>query len=206
MDSAEKEKKGCVELRYWHAATLVVFGLCLVVGAFYFGVIVGRIQEGEYRDLALRQREDALSGREGIPLTFYEELEKSGHALSVSEGAAKPTPLAGKPGSGEAAGKRDQEKTQAPPKDQELQKAGERRAAPSGLFVQVASFQDKAKAESVANNLKKKGLSVRIRSADLKEKGVWYRVELGPFTSEEDAQRAKAKMRETNPSPSQGPT
>lgn len=206
MDSAEKEKKGCLELRYWHAATILVFGLCLVVSAFYFGVIVGRIQEGGYRELALMQKENVLSGSEGIPLTFYEELEKSGHPLSVSEEAVKPTSLAGKQESGEAAGKRNQEKAQAVPKYQELRKAAERGTEPSSLFVQVASFQDRAKAESVANNLKKKGLSVRIRSADLKEKGTWYRVELGPFTSEEDAQRAKAKMKETNPSLSHGPT
>lgn len=53
--------------------------------------------------------------------------------------------------------------------------------------IQVASFQDKARAEIVEGELKKKGHTPTVSSVDLGEKGVWHRIFVGDFDSEEEA-------------------
>jgi len=62
--------------------------------------------------------------------------------------------------------------------------------------IQVASFQDKARAEIVANGLKHKGYQPVISPKELPEKGTWYRVFVGDFDSEEDAKSLLDKLKE----------
>lgn len=57
----------------------------------------------------------------------------------------------------------------------------------TGFTIQVASFQDKARAELVSEELKKKGYIPVISAKDLGDKGTWYRVWVGDFESEEKA-------------------
>ncbi len=53
--------------------------------------------------------------------------------------------------------------------------------------IQVASFQDRAKAEIVVKELGKADFSPTISATDLGEKGVWYRVCVGNFDTEDQA-------------------
>jgi cell division protein FtsN len=53
--------------------------------------------------------------------------------------------------------------------------------------IQVASFQDRTKAEIVVKELGKAGFSPIVSATDLGEKGVWYRVCVGDFDSEDEA-------------------
>ncbi len=210
MDSAEKQKESVFYLRFWHAAVLAFLVLGLVAGAFYFGVLVGRIQEGSYQDLAMHKDEHLWNSRDELPLSFYEELEKHGHVAagrpdvsrgSQPAGGRDPTGLEGKKEQGGASGKQGQS-----PGGQARDKVPQSGPQAGGFFVQVASFKEKAKAEVAAQNLRKNGFSVRIQSADLKEKGIWYRVEIGPFASEEEVQKAKGRLRNVDATLSQGPT
>ena len=71
-------------------------------------------------------------------------------------------------------------------------------AAPSQkpLTIQVHSFQDQAKAQKALDDLSKQGFSAEIIKRDLKEKGVWYRVCVGEFETQKQAEEELAKLKE----------
>lgn len=71
-----------------------------------------------------------------------------------------------------------------------LQKAQEK-----PFTIQVASFQDKTRAEIVVEELKKKGYAPIISTKDLAEKGTWHRVFVGDFDTEEQAMSLLDKLR-----------
>lgn len=62
--------------------------------------------------------------------------------------------------------------------------------------IQVASFQDKSRAEIVLNDLKQKGYQPVISPKELPEKGTWYRVFVGDFDTEEEAKSLLDKLKE----------
>ena len=64
--------------------------------------------------------------------------------------------------------------------------------------IQVASFQDKARAEIVAGSLKQKGYQPAISPKELPEKGTWYRVFVGDFDTEEEARSLLEKLKESH--------
>lgn len=66
--------------------------------------------------------------------------------------------------------------------------------------IQAASFQDKAKADSAAGSLKKKGYLPTVEMADLGAKGIWYRVYVGGFATKEEAQGFLEAIKKDNPS------
>ncbi|MFA7359634.1 MAG: tetratricopeptide repeat protein [Candidatus Kapaibacterium sp.] len=65
---------------------------------------------------------------------------------------------------------------------------------PDGYYVQIGSFKEKAKAEEKMKLLKKYNIKGAIIEADLKEKGVYYRVRAGAFKSEEEAKQLTTKL------------
>jgi cell division septation protein DedD len=54
--------------------------------------------------------------------------------------------------------------------------------------VQVYSFKEKARAEASLKILKDKNYPAYIMVSDLGERGIWYRVRIGSFTTEAQAQ------------------
>jgi len=64
-----------------------------------------------------------------------------------------------------------------------------------GYYVQLSSYKDKKSAEKDLILFKAKNIPVNIYEADLKEKGIYYRVRAGAFSSEEEA-RNKLKSLE----------
>jgi len=56
-----------------------------------------------------------------------------------------------------------------------------------GYYVQLSSYKDKKSAEKDLILFKAKNIPVNIYEADLKEKGIYYRVRAGAFSSEEEA-------------------
>jgi len=67
-------------------------------------------------------------------------------------------------------------------------------AAPADVkgkyLLQVASYKEKAKAEQVAGKLGAMGYAPRVVATDLRDKGIWYRVQVSGFATREEAQRA----------------
>lgn len=70
----------------------------------------------------------------------------------------------------------------------------------SGMYtVQVASFRDRASADSLAKNLERKGYNTMVTEADVPGKGRWSRVSVGSFDTKQQAkaygERLKTKER-----------
>jgi len=76
-------------------------------------------------------------------------------------------------------------------------KAVSETASKGAFTVQVASFKEKAKAETLSEELKKKGYQPFIVSADLGvEKGIWYRVCVGNFETVQQAKPILEQLKE----------
>ena len=68
--------------------------------------------------------------------------------------------------------------------------------APSGTLylVQVGSFQARRQAEDLRRRLAKQHYPVRIQTSLVPQKGIWYRVRVGPFTDRGAADRAAQQL------------
>ena len=120
------------------------------------------------------------------------------------EGAdpAKPAALAGLPQSGPAPGAKGPEKPkfdfykilpggEEPVTDRELKDAARADKPPpegarSVYYVQAGSFQNPADADNQKAKIAILGFESSVESANLPDKGTWYRVRLGPYTKIDD--------------------
>jgi cell division protein FtsN len=71
--------------------------------------------------------------------------------------------------------------------------------APQGqnFKVQVGSSRSKEEANTIAARLTKAGLAPGVEMADLKEKGIWYRIRLQGYKSREVAEETGKKLLST---------
>jgi cell division protein FtsN len=82
-----------------------------------------------------------------------------------------------------------------PVTDRQLREAAKHPGASKDVyFVQAGSFQNPADADSVKARLALMGLEATVEPADLAEKGVWYRVRLGPFKRIEEINRVRQQL------------
>ena len=63
--------------------------------------------------------------------------------------------------------------------------------------VSVASCKKRANAESLVNELKVRGYTASVKEVTMPGRGTWYRVTLGPFSSQQGAQAVARKFEET---------
>jgi cell division protein FtsN len=74
-------------------------------------------------------------------------------------------------------------------------KAPDKSGAPRDLyFVQAGSFQNPADADNLKARLALAGLVASVEPANLPDKGIWYRVRLGPYTELEEINRVRATL------------
>ncbi len=75
------------------------------------------------------------------------------------------------------------------------QLGGSPTAAPGkGYFVQVASFRDTQAAAKVQARLKAIGLDSRLRRVQIPGRGIWYRLQVGPYGSQHDADAVRVDI------------
>lgn len=67
--------------------------------------------------------------------------------------------------------------------------------APGGFYLMAGSFQKPADAEAQKANLALIGFDASVQKAVIGEK-VWYRVKIGPFKRQDDANRARNELKE----------
>lgn len=60
----------------------------------------------------------------------------------------------------------------------------------AGLAVQVFSFKDKARADAALKKLQDKGYPAYVMMSDLGPRGIFYRVRVGSFATEAEAQKS----------------
>jgi len=82
--------------------------------------------------------------------------------------------------------------------DRQLREAA-KQAAKTGApkdtyFLQAGSFQNPADADNLKARLALVGMEASVEPANLAEKGVWYRVRLGPYTRVEEINRVRQQL------------
>src|SRR6267378_1559304 len=86
----------------------------------------------------------------------------------------------------------------APPVDQKLTEAAKQASKPGApkdsYFLQAGSFQNPADADNLKARLALMGLEAGVEPANLAEKGVWYRVRLGPYTRVDEINRVRQQL------------
>ena len=74
-------------------------------------------------------------------------------------------------------------------------KSPDKSGTPKDLyFVQAGSFQNPADADNLKARLALAGLVASVEPANLPDKGIWYRVRLGPYTQLDEINRVRATL------------
>jgi cell division protein FtsN len=73
-------------------------------------------------------------------------------------------------------------------------KAGKAGATKDAYFLQAGSFQNPADADNLKARIALMGLEANVEPANLAEKGVWYRVRLGPYTRVDEINRIRQQL------------
>ncbi len=126
-------------------------------------------------------------------LTFYDNLPKGNQAplgSGINLPPEKPTKAV------QAKPKHAVKKTEVKPVVAAPKQATVPTVSAEGSFVvQIASFRTGEDAKVLAARLKLYKLSTFVETADLGDKGVWYRVLAGPYSSREGADTAAALLK-----------
>lgn len=131
-------------------------------------------------------------------------------AVNVQSEDGKPIPLPGKPGDPSPekrfqfpdilSGKTDGTTPTTKPGDTTVSKPATAAPAPTpepaaGFYLMAGSFQKQSDAETQKANLALQGFDASIQKAVIGEK-VWFRVKIGPFKRQDDANRARNELKE----------
>jgi DedD protein len=61
-----------------------------------------------------------------------------------------------------------------------------------GWQVQVSSFKTQAEADAFVNQLRARGHKAHVQVAEIPKRGTWYRVKIGPFSTQAEATRYRS--------------
>jgi len=174
---------------------------CLLLVSFIFGVMVGlniesapediaksisrlikqkiaRAPEGEVQKQEEGQGEDAKKAPKGekdeFKLSYFDTLTRKSDAVKPSV---------------------ELKDTREPALKAAEKASAEKASAAKGKFIlQVASLQDRTKAEELRGTLIQMGYDPFVDVAEIPKKGKWYRVKLKGFETREDARRVGAEI------------
>jgi cell division septation protein DedD len=201
---------------------LIPAGLVVIIGAFALGYYAGKKQTegpavGERRPSLPEVVSDFLPKKED--LTFYRTLTEKGertvsidlpprqqqHAPLPPVKEPAPAPAAGSGGGAKAAepahaGKPEQtQKPQPqkapPPAAKKEQPAAKSAGTGARYTIQTGAYADRTIADEEVRNLKRRGYAAFRVSANIPDKGTWYRVRIGSFASKESAERLANDLR-----------
>ena len=92
-------------------------------------------------------------------------------------------------------GKTDGTTPAAKPAADATSKPAAQQEAPAGFYLMAGSFQKQSDAEAQKANLALQGFDASIQKAVIGEK-VWFRVKIGPYKRQDDANRARNELKE----------
>jgi DedD protein len=152
----------------------------LLAGAGIAGYLYGLGTAAEKNQRSSTDKEDAppVSGtasaqsETSVPVTFYSVLTEPRGEVSV------PAP--------EPKQKSSSQREKAEP---------DRAGGDLSLILQVASYKAQETAKELLEQLSAEGYPGTIQVADLGERGVWYRVRIGPYGTEKKAGEILEKLR-----------
>jgi len=177
---------------------LFIIGISfLLFLSFVTGVMVGVNMEGNPEQIS-----------QGIPGIIKQKIGKAtpGEAVEAEKGAGEDGKKAGAAEKGEfkltffdtlskgkgAPSDSSQQKTKQEEsrREEAVSDTARTTVASAGKYViQVVSLQDRKKAEDLRNRLNSMGYAPYIDSAELSDRGRWYRVKIKGFETKEDAQK-----------------
>ena len=212
------KKKAYIELTR-KGFCLWLFIIILVSGwMFTLGVLVGRgtapvdfdIEKLQKELLALKQAvvrkelqkitSESEAGLKKSDLGFYEKLKEPDS--NEPPMVAKPTPKKSPPPKlkpikaqtkkpVKAATQTTQSKTTSSPSI--------KKASPKGSYtIQVASIKDASAADRLVVKLRKKGYPAYQVRAEIPNKGIWYRIRVGPYAKREAADPVLKRLKKDN--------
>jgi len=82
------------------------------------------------------------------------------------------------------------------PKPQALTSDLESNLAEIPFTIQTASYKERTMAEKAASKMKDKGYPAFVSSADLGDKGIWYRIYVGRFQTKTQAEEFLSKLKD----------
>lgn len=84
-----------------------------------------------------------------------------------------------------------------PPKEAVIPRTETKPASPAEpLFLQAGSFSNPEDADRIKAKLALLGIEANTQTATIPEKGVWYRVRLGPYKSADELNRARIFLKQ----------
>ena len=166
---------------------VILLGAAGLAG-YYYGLIqatrpTGEIDVGSTGDLHEGAESKSETGGTDASVTFYSALKETRKAVPA---AGPPQPV---------------ETTRIPvearPTAPSVAASGIRDPAPGSgsVMLQVASYKDQGNARDLLQDLSSKGYSGTIVRAELGERGVWFRVRIGPYAKGDEARRVLEKLR-----------
>ncbi|HOD28130.1 MAG TPA: SPOR domain-containing protein [Syntrophales bacterium] len=164
-----------------------------------------------YDTLSKKKEGDIILQRPGVPTPSAPDALPPPASPPAARPPATSVPGAAKPASAgqtqPPAGVKPPESAQArhPAPPAAASVPGAAKTAPAGpaakpvagkdrFLVQLASYQEKAKAEQLNKKLAALGYRARVEAVEVPGKGTWYRVALGGFDSVESAKGASAAV------------
>jgi cell division protein FtsN len=192
----------------------------LLFGVFLLGVTVGknidtypekiaRFLPDRIRTLISRLSQDATAPavamrddlkqekpEPDMDLTFYDRLgkRKAGPNSTAPDGMilqkAPAEAVKEKPPPPQATRPIEQKSAGTAPALQKEPPIKEKAAVQGKFMVQVVSYQEKSKAETLVRKIAAMGYAARTEVTELPDKGKWFRVVMGDFSSRPEAQKA----------------
>ena len=187
-DAHQLQERG---VAFWrsHTAWFTVSAIALIAGIFALGFGVGR--RTARLENSTPEASDPLGQLDAErqlhdKLTFYSQLTAAPPPVAAAPKAIAPLHDA-------AAGNTSLAPTNKPESLSEPAINRSRGPAQPGEYtVQVSSFQTPHEAKAFASSLERQGFHPYIVQAALADKGTWYRVRVGRFNDEAQAQGAKS--------------
>ncbi len=202
---------------------IIPMGAALMVGFFFLGYYVGKYQSKSAVTSEVMQPLPDVAPQESPKqeeFTFYKTLTDKGNKTvsidlrpktsnsgSISEKKTEPEPTKSVPVQRTDTDKDKSPEIKTDKSASPAQKEAVAVKAPapavkeralSGIklryTLQIASYQDKQAADDEVKKMKKQGYAAFIVSSLLPEKGTWYRVRLGSFTSKAAAEKLQKEL------------
>lgn len=156
------------------------------LAGYFYGLKQAARTAQTSRDLSQEIQETAPSTADTrTPVTFYSTLTKPREDVPV------PTP------SNPARGKPDPVKVKPSPAPLSDRGSTGADSGSGSIMLQVASYKDISSAKKLLEELLAEGYSGNVVRADLGDRGIWYRVRVGPYADSVKADRVLETLRKT---------
>ena len=151
----------------------------------------------ESREAAAQPQKSAKAESDKPRFDFYKILP-GGEEPKVQAQAPKPRPSAGqghgRQGRGQGRGRAGEGREKAPEKVASVDPAAPAAKAADRFWLQAGSFTTEGDADNLKARLALAGWEAQVQRGELPDKGVRYRVRLGPYDNTDELNRVKGEL------------